>query len=198
MGGIGLLGGTFDPIHYAHLYMGELVAEELALDRVIYLPNGAPPHKSQVRTPARVRLEMTRVAVADNPRFEVSDYEIAQAQPCYSVDTVAHFCECYRGEKIIFILGEDSLAYVDEWKDAPRLLQSCEFAAVGRGGFHSDMKQKIAQLNRDYGTVIHGIQAPELDLSSELIRQRLRSGKSVRYLMPQELIDFIEKNHIYR
>lgn len=197
MGGIGLLGGTFDPIHYAHLYMGELVAEELALDKVIYLPNGTPPHKAQVRTPGQVRLEMTRLAIADNPRFEVSDYEVRQARLSYSVDTVAHFCEAYPDRRIVFILGEDSLAYVDEWMDAPRLLRSCEFAAVGRGGFHSDMERKIAQLNREYGTVIHYIKAPELDLSSEMIRERLRCGKSVRYLMPQALIEYIKQNQIY-
>lgn len=198
MATIGILGGTFDPIHYAHLYMGELAADELKLDKVIYLPNGTPPHKARVQMAPRVRYEMTCIATTDNPRFEVSDYEISQQQYCYTVDTVAHFKDLYKDSRLIFIIGEDSLSYIDEWKESERLLKSCEFAVIGRGGFHSNIEQKISQLEAGYGAVLHYLKAPELDLSSALIRQRLREGKSVRYLMPPRLIEYIEKHGVYR
>lgn len=194
---LGILGGTFDPIHYAHLYMGELAICDLGLDRVIYLPNGTPPHKKNVQTSAKIRLEMTRIAVSDNPRFMVSDYEVKKEGFSYTADTLDYFKSTYPGDELYFIMGEDSLGYVEQWKDAEKLLSRHKFVVIGRGGYNIDIEGKISQLKEKYGSVFYYINAPEADISSDRIRARLRSGKTVRYLLPDRLLDYIIKNRVY-
>ncbi len=195
---IGILGGTFDPIHYSHLYMGELAADELGLDKVIYVPSGVSPHKKDVRTPARIRLEMTKIATAGNVRFAVCDYEVNKNEVCYTVDTLDYLRGIYPDAHLFFIMGEDSLGYIETWRDAARLLGQCEFVVIGRGGCHVDIQPKIDALKHRFGGVFHYIKAPETYLSSEAIRARLQSGRTVKYLLPDCLITYIENNGIYK
>ena len=114
MAKIGLLGGTFDPIHNAHLFMGQLCADALGLDKVIFIPAGIAPHKTVVATDAQRRFEMTQLAVSDKPVFAVSDYETNKQTPSYSVETVEHFKTLYPEDELVFIFGEDSLDYVEQ------------------------------------------------------------------------------------
>ena len=197
MAKIGILGGTFDPIHYAHLYMGAVSADEMELDTVIFMPNGTPPHKSAVATPGNVRLDMTRLAIAGNPLFVVSDYEISKDGICYTIDTVRYLKQVHHGDALYFIIGEDSLSYIEQWYDADNLFKLCEFIVIGRGGYKSDIENTIRELGEKYDFVCHYIKSPELDMSSEGIRNRIRTGKTVKYLLPDELIEYIKSNNIY-
>jgi len=194
----GILGGTFDPIHYAHLYMGALSADELGLSKVIFVPNGTPPHKSEVKTPGELRLRMTQLAVCDNPIFEVSDYEITKSGVCYTIDTVRHFKQIYPADELYFIIGEDSLSYVESWYDAEELFKLCKFIVIRRGGYSSDIEETIEKLHNEHGFDCRYIKAPELDMSSYGIRGRIRAGKTVEYLLPSALIKYINANNIYK
>ena len=197
MARIGIFGGTFDPIHYAHLFLGELSADEMNLDTVIFVPNGTPPHKDNTSTPGNVRLEMIKLAIEDNPRFAVSDCEINRPGYCYTIDTMRYMKDNYVNDTLFFIMGEDSLDYIEQWKDAALLFTMCEFIVIGRGGFTSDIEGKIKRLNQEYGFVCHYLKSPETDISSADIRNRLTQNKSINYLLPNELIKYIEKNNIY-
>lgn len=195
---IGIFGGTFDPIHIAHLFIGQTAAEELHLDKVIYVPTGVVSHKKAHTTNARLRYEMTIIATKDNPIFEVSDYEINKQTPSYSVELVEHFKNVYPNDKIFFIIGEDSLDYIDKWYDAKRLLSMCAFAVIGRGGFESDIEKKIDYLKKNFDSDITHIKSPELEISSNDIRDRISQGKSIKYLVSDDVIEFIKQNEMYQ
>ncbi len=197
MGRIGLLGGTFDPIHNAHLYMGQLCIDELNLDKVIYVPAGITPHKTFVAD-AGARYEMVKLAINSNERFSVSDYEIKKTTPSYSVETVDYFKKLYPEDEIIFILGEDSLDYVDRWYKAEKLLKMCSFAVIARGGFESDIEAKIKLLKENYGATVYNISLHELEISSMQIRDMISKKKSVNHLVPQVVLSFIEEHKMYR
>ena len=198
MGKTGLLGGTFDPIHNAHLFMGQLCADALGLDRVIYIPSGITPHKDVVTTDAKCRYEMVKLAIADNPLFCVSDYETTKQTPSYSVETVKHFKELYPDDELVFIFGEDSLDYVDTWYKAEELLSLCSFAVIARGGFESDIDAKIDYLKEKFSAVIYNITSPELEISSRFVRDMIFQGRSVKYLVPEAVLEFINEQKMYR
>ncbi len=198
MGKIGLLGGTFDPIHNAHLFMGQLCADTLGLDKVIFIPSGITPHKDAVTKDAKRRYEMVKLAIAENPCFCVSDYETNKQTPSYSVETVKYFKKLYPDDEIIFILGEDSLDYVDTWHKAQELLTSCSFAVIARGGFDSDIDAKIASLKENFSAVIYNIVSPELEISSKLVRDMIGEGKSAKYLVPDVVLEYIKEQGMYK
>ena len=198
MAKIGLLGGTFDPVHYAHLFMGQLCLDSLGLEKVIFIPVGVAPHKSVVATDALRRYEMIKLAVAGNARFEASDYETKKPTPSYSVETVEHFKALYPDDELVFIFGEDSLDYVERWYRAADLLRLCSFAVIGRGGFTSDIERKIAFLKERFGAVVYYVHSPELEISSGIIRDMIREGKSARYLLPDLVLAFINEHGMYR
>ena len=197
MGKIGLLGGTFDPIHNAHLFMGQLCADALGLDKVIFVPSGIAPHKDAVTTNPEIRYEMVKLAIAENPLFCVSDYETNKKTPSYSVETVEYFKSLYPDDEIIFILGEDSLDYVDKWYDAQKLLKLCSFAVVARGGFESNIEAKIRYLKDNFSATIYNITSPELDISSRFVRSIISKGKSAKYLVPDVVLDYIKEQGMY-
>ncbi len=198
MGKIGLLGGTFDPIHNAHIFMGKAAMEALSLDKLIYIPAGVTPHKQAFTTDAHLRYEMVRLAVSGMEKTEVSDYETNKSTPSYSVETVAHLKTLYPDDELVFIVGEDSLDYIDKWYDARRLLGMCSFAVLGRGGFESDINEKIAQLERDFDAKIYYIKTDELEIASKDIRRMIAEGKDVSGLVPAGVMEFIEKNGMYK
>jgi nicotinate-nucleotide adenylyltransferase len=189
----GLMGGTFDPIHVAHLIIAEEALDRLGLDRVIFVPSARPPHKpgSEI-TPVEHRLEMVRLAVADNPRLSVSDIEARRDDTSYTIETVSALeTELGGDEKLYFIMGSDSLAQFFTWKDPLDLLSACEFVVVPRpGAAIEDGDPRI----REKATVLD---MPMLDVASSDIRSRLRAGRSVRYLVPGPVRAYIEAKNLY-
>lgn len=196
-GRIGILGGTFNPIHLGHLMIAEMALEAYELDRVIFVPACQPPHKSMDVLDAKYRYEMTRVAVMDNPRFTISDVEMNREGPSYTIDTIKYFREIYGDDKeYFFIAGTDTIHELPTWKYIHELLDLCEFiGAVRPDG--SQYIQEVIEGFGDLGKRIHLLEVPEMKLSATDLRHRLRTGKSVRYMLPKLVYQYIAHHRIY-
>lgn len=212
---IGLFGGTFDPIHWGHLRSAEEVREAFSLDRILFVPAAKPPHKKRQPTTApRDRLEMVRCATAGNPGFVVSSVEISRPGISYSIDTLRHF-ERKRssGNSVYFILGWDAFREIASWKDFEEIFPLCHLIVTSRPGrkdamslkpmpvavrklFCYDPKKKIYR--HKSGTYLFFIQVTDIAISASEIRERVRKGKSIRYLVPRAVESFIKKRGLYR
>lgn len=197
---LGIMGGTFDPIHYGHLVTAESARTELALGKVIFIPSGRPPHKKVGDiSAARHRYLMTVLAVATNPWFEVSRTELDRPGYSYTVDTILEFRRCYgSGTEIFFITGADACLEILTWKGVDELLANCYIIAATRPGFSlTDMGPRLGSLVSLVGERIFALEVPALAISSTDIRRRVARGKSVKYLLPEAVEQYIKKNSLY-
>ena len=197
---VGIMGGTFNPIHNAHLMIAEAVREAFGLDRVLFIPAAHPPHKQGHKlASAYHRLMMVQLAVSSNPWFHVSRQELERSGPSYSLLTLQELHEQYDEEtEFYFITGSDTINELHTWYHTEELLQSCHFVATTRPGVPADtgeLERRFGQLARDK---IHELVVPRLEISSTDIRQRLQMGRSIRYLVPQAVEDYIIKEGLYR
>ncbi len=192
---IGLLGGTFDPIHVAHILMGEQAADELGLGKVIYMPAGAPPHKSDdVVASAAHRLAMVKLALDDCPRLEVSELELAREAPSYTIDTVRTLLAELGSETVLhLIIGSDSLLELHTWKDYEDLLRLVRLAVYPRPGAVAAERGPFEEAKVD----VLSAGAAEFNVSSTAIRERVRSGRSIKYLVPPVVENYIRENGLY-
>lgn len=198
---IGIMGGTFDPIHYGHLLAAEVARTEFNLDKVIFVPAGKPPHKQQQKiTDSEHRYRMTVLATSSNPGFEVSRLEVDKEELAYSIDTVKDFKRIYGKDSVIyFITGADAVLELLTWYKIQELLTLCKFIAVTRPGFDkSEMEQMIGEVASKYNGEIACIEAPLLEISSTDIRERIKAGKSVKYLLPEAVEEYIAENRLYK
>jgi nicotinate-nucleotide adenylyltransferase len=197
---IGIMGGTFDPIHYGHLVTAEAARAKFNLDQVIFVPAGNPPHKvDQMVTDKNHRYLMTLLATATNPYFEVSRIEIDREGYTYTIDTVKNFNVEFQGKaQFYFITGADALNQILTWKDAESLLKICEFVAATRPGYHhDDLFKDIEYLTVNYNSRIHFVEVPSLAISSTDIRERVKSNQPIKYLLPESVENYIYKNNLY-
>lgn len=196
---VGILGGTFDPIHYGHLVAGEEARCALGLERVLFVPSARPPHKLDYRVSApEVRVEMVRLAIADNPRFELSTVDLDRPGYSYTVDTVALLQEKLGPKvKLYFILGEDALADLPTWHKPERLLETCELIAVNRPGYHSFSLRLLERQLPGVERRVHQVRIPELAIWSTELRARVASGLPIRYLVPDTVHDYISAHGLY-
>ncbi|RLC61804.1 MAG: nicotinic acid mononucleotide adenylyltransferase [Chloroflexota bacterium] len=196
---IGVLGGTFDPIHIAHLAIAEEARTQLGLDKVVFVPAGLPPHKMDVHvSPAEHRLAMVELAIAGNPHFEVSRVDIDRFGPCYTVDTIALLREEWGPDvEIYFIMGSDSLADILTWHKPDRLIRLCRIVAVGRPGYRVDMDELERCLPGASQRILF-INSPQLDVSSSEIQRRVRAGESIKYQVPEAVERYIYEHGLYR
>lgn len=187
---IGILGGTFNPIHVGHLTVAQMVHEQLKLDKVIFVPSNLPPHKTRKYVaPTKDRLHMIRLAIKGNLHFEVSDFEIKREGKSYSIETVAYLRDHFsRGTKFYFIIGSDLLPTLHTWRRIEEVQKIVSFVAVNRAGF----EEKKSKVNVKLITI------PGLQTSSSYVRQRITSGKTVRYLVPDNILKYIERKKLYR
>ncbi|MEA4846432.1 MAG: nicotinate-nucleotide adenylyltransferase [Clostridiaceae bacterium] len=198
---IGVMGGTFDPIHYGHLVAAEAARVGFGLNKVIFMPAGNPPHKQlqEISCPEH-RYRMTALAISSNPGFEISRLEVDKAGITYTFDTVKNLKSIY-GEKsaIYFITGADAVLELLTWHNIGELLTLCKFIAVTRPGYdYQELEQKIEEISSNYGGEIICLEAPLLDISSTDIRERIKNGKPVKYLLPEAVEEYIYKNGLYR
>lgn len=210
---LGIIGGTFDPIHYGHLRAAEEARLDLPLERVIFIPAALPPHKlTDPLSAPEHRLEMVRRAVADNPGFLASDVEISKpGRPSYTVETVEYFRSRFHHNDIFYIIGMDSFLEIPTWKDFSRLFELCHVVVVTRPGSPSRDRfgppPELLSLLRPAGNglflhpsgnrvIIFPITG--FDISSTQIRNLVRSGKSIRYLLPPEVEEYIREKRLYR
>ena len=195
---LGIMGGTFDPIHYGHLVTAEQAREALELDLVLFMPAGTPAFKlgAQV-TPAEDRYAMTLLATAANPAFDASRFEIDRTGVTYTVDTLSVMREVYPDNvKFYFITGADAVLDIVSWRDAERIASLATLIAATRPGY--DIEQAKARVGASgMGFDVRYIEIPALAISSTNIRERVAAGKSIRYLTSDSVIGYIRKNGLY-
>lgn len=190
MSRIGILGGTFNPIHIGHLAMAETVREKMDLKKIIFVPAYIPPHKKiKDLASADHRYNMVRLAIKGNPSFEISDFEIAKRGKSYTIETVLYFRKIYpQGTEFFFIIGGDMLLGLTGWKRIDEILGVVSFVAVNRPRYIN--KGKVIQ---------HcAVTMPELDVSSSYLRQQICLGNSTKYLVPENVRRYIKKNKLYK
>ena len=195
----GIFGGSFNPIHYGHLMICEYIKEEMGLDKVIFIPTGNPPHK-EIGVSAKDRYEMVRLAISPNPDFEISDIETTRVNLSYTVDTIRELKKIYKEEKLYFLIGLDSLFQLKTWKKIGDLSQEIEFVVALRPGYidKEEINREIDFLRENFGTRINLIKTPLYEISSTDLRDRIHEGKSLRYLIPKKVLDYIEESGFYK
>lgn len=212
---IGIFGGTFDPPHLGHLTIAEWAREALALDRVVFVPAGTPPHKRPVAvTPAVHRLAMTRLAARGHPAFEVTPIETRRRGPSYTVDTLRRFRAEHPRARLFLIVGEDSLDDFGTWRDPHDILALSTLVVAGRRAGRAVPARAAAGAATRIGAGERGrgvragaappehrvvrLDSPVIDLSSSEIRARLARGRSVRYLVPDAVLKYAARQSLYR
>ncbi|MDP3057847.1 MAG: nicotinate-nucleotide adenylyltransferase [bacterium] len=196
----GIMGGTFDPIHMGHLVTAEAARHAYALDQVLFVPSGHPPHKegTKVSSPEH-RYLMTFLAIANNPKFHISRIEIDRPGYSYTYDTVVAIKEQYgEGSTIYFITGADGMRDILTWHKIEELLNLCHFVAATRPGFTLEnylSQDTLAKFHRR-GT-IHLLEVPAMAISSSALRHRVRTGLPINYLVPESVQYYVYKNHLY-
>lgn len=195
---VGIFGGTFDPIHIGHLIVAETIMDEFHLDKVVFIPAAVPPHKLDKQiSPAKHRYMMTMLATCSNPRFQVSDMEMHRQGPSYSRDTLAQLLEEHgRDTEFYFIVGADSVENLHTWNRIDELLTMCHFIGASRPGCMPDM-EKIAQRFGPLAEKIHCLETPELEISSTEIRHRVGQKRTIRYIVPETVEQYIYKEKLY-
>lgn len=191
---LGILGGTFDPIHNGHLIIAQALLEQLKLARLLFLISARPPHKkTATMAPWEDRLQMVRLALQGDPRFGISDLEIQREGPSYTVETMEKLQNQYGHRyRVLFVIGADSILEIFNWREPQRLLETSSLVVVPRPGFD------LAQLDPRVAEKVTLIHAPLIEISSTEIRRRVRQGRSIRYLLPQRVADYIHANGLYR
>ena len=196
---LGIMGGTFDPIHYGHLVTAEAARDIFNLDSVVFVPSGRPPHKKDYRvTDAESRYLMTVLAVVGNPHFYVSRVEIDREGQSYSIDTIDAFQKKYPSTELYFITGADAILEILTWRKVDEIVRKCFFIAATRPGY--DLKGLSAEFQRVAEVLcdrIHTIEVPALAISSTDIRRRVADGESIKYLVPESVEQHIYKNDLY-
>jgi nicotinate-nucleotide adenylyltransferase len=199
---IGVLGGTFDPIHLGHIIIAAHVREKLGLSEVLFVPAGKPWLKLKEEkkvTAAEHRLAMVKLAIKGNPYFKVSTIEIDRPGASYSIDTVLELkSKLGMKTEIYFIVGPDALEELPQWREPARLIEECQIVAVGRPGYKKVDLRALERAIPGAARRIMLLDAPEIDISSTDIRKRVAQGQSIRGLVPEAVEKYIEKHKLYR
>ncbi|MDP9383022.1 MAG: nicotinate-nucleotide adenylyltransferase [Chloroflexota bacterium] len=194
---LGVLGGTYDPPHHGHLAAAEEARYRLGLDRVLWVPVGDPPHKRhRAITPAAHRIAMVRAAVADNRAFEVSDVELRRAGPSYTVDTLDQLRVERSLDSLVFLMGSDEFSVLSTWYQAERLPELAHLGVLIRSGARLNVERTERELPGVQGRYTL-VPVPSLPISSSSLRERVREGLPIRYLVPEPVREYIEMHRLY-
>ena len=190
---IGILGGTFDPIHLGHLILAEQLAEKFRLDEIIFIPSSSPPHKNNKKvSSAQDRFKMTELAIEDNPLFSISDIELRRKGKSYTVITIKELEKLYPRSRLFLLCGSDVLDELKTWRKPDEIYRLIQVIIGVRPGYNKIRKDnKYAKKN-----IIEQING--LEVCSTEIRERVKKGKSIRYLVPDKVRDYIKKKRLYR
>lgn len=196
---IGILGGTFNPVHMAHLIIAETAQEGAGLDDILFVPSGCSYLKDTSEIlPAKDRINMTGLAIEDNPHFALSTIETDREGNSYTCDTLLELKERYPTQEYYLIVGADNLFTMEEWKDVEVIFQNAKILAAVRGSKkRADMEERIAELKEKYGADIMLLDVRHVDISSSMIREKVAAGRSIRYMVPEKVREYILKNHLY-
>ena len=190
----GLYGGTFDPIHIAHLIIAELACETFHLDELLFMPCAQPPHKNHLNlSETRHRSKMIQLAIADNPQFTFSDLEIKRGGTSFTIDTLKMLHKDNKIDRsdLFLIIGADNFLDFHNWKAPDHILDLCQLIVVGRPTFDLD------NLNSGYQNRFFEMPVPLLEISSSDIRDRVKNKKTIKYMVPGLVVDYINKNRLY-
>lgn len=200
MSKIGIMGGTFNPVHTAHLILAETAYEQLGLDKILFMPSKKPPHKmheSIVSDEHRIR--MVQLAIQDNPHFELSYEELNREGITYTADTLEELSSQNPKDAYYFIMGGDSLFHLETWWKPDKILSLSRVAVAVRGYETIEgYKSQIAYLGKKYNTDIQLLTTPNLEISSKDLREKRKQGKSIRYYVPETVYNYIVDNHLYQ
>ena len=196
---LGILGGSFDPVHLGHLVMAEVCREQLRLDEVWFVPAGHPPHKTDRElAAAKNRAEMLEFALAGIPEFQISDIELKKETTSYTVETLQTLTTEQADRELFLIIGADSLHDFPTWKDPARIAELARIVVVNRGHQDPPALDEIEQkLGSDVVDRIRVVEMPGIDVSSTDIRHRIRSGHSIRFLVPKAVEAYINEHNLY-
>lgn len=199
---VGLLGGSFDPVHVGHLVVAEQAREQLGLERVVFVPGLRPPHKlGKTLAPAEHRLRMVELAIAGHPSFEATDVELNRDGPSYSIVTVEQLKAGHADWDIHFLIGADTLPELPTWYHVAELADLCKFAVFARPGESLENTAPLrGALRDDQIAAIRGrcFPIPLIGVSSTDVRRRVREGRSIRYLVPEPVRAYIDEHRLYR
>lgn len=198
----GIIGGTFDPIHNAHLYIAYEAKKQLALDNIVFIPTGIQPLKVENKvTDSAVRYNMVNLAIEPYEEFLISDYEIKKNGVSFTHETLEYFKTNYNSEdaELFFITGADCLINIDKWKDVHKILSLCNFVVFSRGGVNlEDIKKKKEEVEEKYNCNIIFLELNELEISSTDIRNRVKDGRRIDFFVPEKVNKFIIENGLYK
>ena len=196
---IGIMGGTFNPIHQGHLLLAEQAREYCELDEVLFIPSGNSYMKdSSEILDGEIRIFMTAAAIEDNPSFTLSTMEMEREGATYTCDTIQDLREKEPFAQYYFIMGADSLFSMESWKDPGEIFKNCILVAAARDSRDTfSLTEKATELQAKYQARIIILPERKIDISSSEVRSRIREGKSVRYMIPDKVIDYISSNHLY-
>lgn len=196
---VGILGGTFDPIHYGHLVIAEDCWYQLGLDEVLFVPAGDPPHKrGRVISPAADRVAMVALAIADNPHFRLSRVEVDRPGISYSVETVARLRKELGPEaRLFFVIGADMLRDLPSWHQPDRLADLCEIVAVNRPGYPPFDLTRLEPAVPRAAERIRQLEVPELNIAASDLRRRVAEGRPITYMTPDAVVRYIQERGLY-
>ena len=196
---IGIMGGTFNPVHYAHLLLAESAREQYGLDRVIFIPTGFPYMKDTTGLPSgELRYQLVKIAIKDNPYFTCSRIEIDRPGNTYTADTLRELHKMYPGDHLYFIMGADSVMDLEKWDRVEEVFQNTTILAAVRYRVDREMlEERQRELAEKFKADIELLEYGRMDVSSTNIRKRINQGLSVRYLLPDDCIDFIRTHSFY-
>ena len=195
---IGILGGTFSPIHYGHLLLAETAYDRFGLDKVLVMPAGDPYFKDLNKIASDDHREnMTRLAIADNHHFEFSDIELRREGNTYTVDTLVELTEAYPNDELFLIVGSDTLYSIEKWYRPEQIFQMAKLLTSCRNIEREELNVQIDHLKEKYGAKIYNLYMPNIDISSTDIRDKVKHGMSIRYYTPDSVIKYIQDNKLY-
>lgn len=196
----GIFGGTFDPIHNGHLHIAYEALYKLNLDKVIFIPSGNPPHKTdKVITDATIRYKLVKDVIQNEKKFEVSDYELKNESLSYTYKTLKHFNEKHEDTEWYFITGADCLMQLDSWKNINEVLSLCNFVVFRRSGYSmEDMLKQKERIEKKFNKKIIFLDIPVIDISSTTIRNKIKNGENISYLVPEKARCMVNKMNLYK
>ena len=197
---VGIMGGTFDPVHIGHLIIAEKAREQFHLDEVLFIPSGTPYMKNVDEVlPGSIRTEMTKLAIEENPLFSISTIEIEKEGCTYTYETLEALHDKNPNTEYYFILGADSLFAMEHWKNPEKIFADCHILAALRNDKNTEeMEAQTAYLKGKYNADISLIKTGHIEISSSMIRELVKDGHSIRYLVPDAVYDYIIKNKLYK
>lgn len=191
---IGILGGTFDPVHWGHLFLAEVAREAVNLDIVYFLPAKIPPHKKKAHAMAEDRLAMLEMAIAENPHFAIAFWDLNRETPAYTYQTINEIKKCFPEDELYFIVGGDSLRDFGTWVNPEEIIKHCQIVGLNRPGVDFSESEFIKK-HQDSFIIVD---CPPIGISSTDIRQRIASGLDVRYYLHPAVYDYISLFKLYK